>query len=620
MTLDVHPLDPQRSMAIRYRRIVVLVALLACATVWVTALWILSIGERERRDALVSELVISTESTAEYVSSIIADQQSHAAGMAALPGVADAIDAIEVAGDTRPLERLGGLLDAASQLGASRVGYVLASLDGELLASNIPEVIWTEGTPHWEEGIEILVLESDGAGIAEFRIRVWAPVVADDGTVIGHLGLASDVAPVARFLLATMGTSTSREIYLFDSEGRLLTPSRFESALEDLGLIDPGMTSIGLRVADPGRDLRDGGTPDPDAPLTRMAASATAGEDGFDVDGYRDYRGVTVVGAWQWIDELGIGLTAEVDKAEAFALFDSTRTLWMIAAGTLTALTVLLASGFLATARRLDRTTSALRRLSEGLEREVENRTEELRASQAMLRSEAAAKDDLIAAVSHEIRTPLSAVIGFASVALESDDLDLHSRDLFETILSEGSDMAEIVDDLTATSRLSTNTLDLHLVEIDLLDEATRVVDHWDPTQAGGISVSGASAPALGDPARTRQVIRNLLSNARRYGGPTIEVRAGTQGAAATLTVADDGPPLSADVEANMFDLYFRGIAAGLAPSMGIGLGLSRRLAEAMGGGLSFRRQGDRNTFTLSLPAVVPMIATGATAGNRTDR
>jgi signal transduction histidine kinase len=620
MSIDVHPPDPTHRAVVRYRRLVGVVAALACLTVWVTALVIMSIGERERREELASELVVVTQSSAQYVGLLMSEQRAHAAGMAALPGVAEAVEALAVHGDPSHLERLGDLLDAASQLGASQIGYVLASPDGRLLGSNIPEAVWTEGTLPWEEAVEVLVFEASTNGITEFRIRVWSPVATGDGRVVGHLGLSSDVAPVARFLVATVGTSASREIYMFDGDGLLLTPSRFEADLPYLGLLEPGASSVGLRVADPGRDLRDGGTVAANAPLTRMAASATTGEDGFDVDGYRDYRGVTVVGAWQWIDELGIGLTAEVDKAEAFAVFASTRRLWMIATGMLTAFTLLLAGTFVVTAGRLDHTTEALRHLSESLEREVEQRTGELSASRAQLQAEVAVKDDLIAAVSHELRTPLSGVIGFAAVALESDSLDADTRDLFETILGEGNDMADIVDDLTAISRLSTNTLRLEVSEFDLHEEATRVVDHWHPEHGGKIEVSGSSAIAVGDRARTRQVIRNLISNALRYGGSSIEVTAANEGRIPTLAVSDDGPPLGADVEAQMFERYFSGTSEGLAPSMGIGLGLSRRLADAMDGALTFRRIGDRNTFTLSLPAATPASAPRSSAATQVDR
>ena len=56
----------------------------------------------------------------------------------------------------------------------------------------------------------------------------------------------------------------------------------------------------------------------PEQPLTRLAAEAVAGENGIDVDGYRDYRGVPVVGAWRWLPDYDFGVVTEVDVAEAF--------------------------------------------------------------------------------------------------------------------------------------------------------------------------------------------------------------------------------------------------------------------------------------------------------------
>src|SRR5438128_261822 len=81
----------------------------------------------------------------------------------------------------------------------------------------------------------------------------------------------------------------SGETYAFDRNGRLLTGSRFEDT--------PAMLN----------------------PLTRIARSGTKGESGVDLDGYPDYRGVPVVGAWLWDEQLGMGLATEMDVSEAYA-------------------------------------------------------------------------------------------------------------------------------------------------------------------------------------------------------------------------------------------------------------------------------------------------------------
>ena len=82
------------------------------------------------------------------------------------------------------------------------------------------------------------------------------------------------------------------------------------------------MSSLNSQIRDPGGDLRAGHIPNLPLlarPLTRMAASAVTGESGSDIDGYPDYRGVPVVGAWTWLSELELGVTTEIDVEEAYA-------------------------------------------------------------------------------------------------------------------------------------------------------------------------------------------------------------------------------------------------------------------------------------------------------------
>lgn len=118
---------------------------------------------------------------------------------------------------------------------------------------------------------------------------------------------------------------SSGETYAFNRAGVMISESRFDEQLRLIGLIDPSPKSISrlvVQIRDPGGNLTEGyqtTVPVKARPLTKMAAFATAGEDGSDVDGYRDYRGVPVIGAWRWLDEYDIGITTEIDLAEAYA-------------------------------------------------------------------------------------------------------------------------------------------------------------------------------------------------------------------------------------------------------------------------------------------------------------
>lgn len=106
-------------------------------------------------------------------------------------------------------------------------------------------------------------------------------------------------------ILAQPGPTASTETYAFDAEGLMLSNSRFPDQLRRLGLLpaDAGeQTPRRLLVVEPERHA-----------LTKMAADAVLGHDGQDVNGYADYRGVKVIGAWRWVHEHGFGVAAEMD-------------------------------------------------------------------------------------------------------------------------------------------------------------------------------------------------------------------------------------------------------------------------------------------------------------------
>ena len=151
-----------------------------------------------------------------------------------------------------------------------------------------------------------------------------APVRARDGTVQAVLGLRLEPNKNFTRILATARSIESGETYAFDRKGLMLSDSRFDEQLKRLSLIpdsEDAQSILTLELRDPLVDLSAGkASPKRRTELsfTRAVAGAIAGRDGADANGYRDYRGVPVVGAWTWLPEFDFGLATEMDVAEAF--------------------------------------------------------------------------------------------------------------------------------------------------------------------------------------------------------------------------------------------------------------------------------------------------------------
>ncbi|HEY1598365.1 MAG TPA: serine/threonine protein kinase [Pirellulales bacterium] len=159
----------------------------------------------------------------------------------------------------------------------------------------------------------------------EPMIWVSTPVRNEAGTIVASLNLGVSADEQFTRILSVGRIGKSGETYAFDERGWFLSDSRFNDQLKSAGLIpneQQARAIFNMQVRDPGADLTKGAklsSPQETLPLTRAAHLAIAQQDGFDVHGYRDYRGVKVIGAWKWLPEYGFGVVTEVDYAEAYA-------------------------------------------------------------------------------------------------------------------------------------------------------------------------------------------------------------------------------------------------------------------------------------------------------------
>ncbi|MEA3511281.1 MAG: GAF domain-containing sensor histidine kinase [Actinomycetota bacterium] len=215
------------------------------------------------------------------------------------------------------------------------------------------------------------------------------------------------------------------------------------------------------------------------------------------------------------------------------------------------------------------------------------------------------AKGDFLANVGHELRTPLASVLGFGQVLSEDAgtlSAEEHSE-LLGTIVRQAADLTNIVDDLLASAKNDTGTLHLTLVPVTLRAQAAQALEDFEQDQVGHISLAGGSARATGDPSRVRQIIRNLVSNALRYGGADVRIEVSSDADTAKVLVCDNGSAIPTADRERIFAQYQRASnVVGPAESLGLGLSISRRLAEHMGGDLTYRHDDGESIFELALP------------------
>lgn len=219
------------------------------------------------------------------------------------------------------------------------------------------------------------------------------------------------------------------------------------------------------------------------------------------------------------------------------------------------------------------------------------------------------AKDEFIASVSHEIRTPLTAVMGFASelVANAGRYTSEELSDLLEVVAEQARSVSHIVEDLLVAARADIGRLVVDPRPIDVQEEIARAVldcEHQRREQGAQVELGGDEVQAVADPGRVRQVVRNLLTNAYRYGGSSVRVAVTNGGGTVHILVSDDGDGVPPTKRTTIFEPYQRAHDRdGAIGSIGLGLAVSKKLARLMGGDLVYRYEEGRSVFDLALPA-----------------
>lgn len=246
------------------------------------------------------------------------------------------------------------------------------------------------------------------------------------------------------------------------------------------------------------------------------------------------------------------------------------------------------------------------------LEERVASRTRDL--EDALSRAEQAdqLKSEFLANVSHEIRTPLNGIMGMAQM-LKRTPLDETQHDFTDTIMSSGTSLLTIIDDVLDISKIEAGLMTVKIIPFDLSEMIERVVS----TAQGAayqkglrfkVNIDdGVERVCESDPVRVRQVLVNLVGNAVKFTDTgSIEIHAkGARPGWMRFEVKDTGCGIPADQQSLIFERFRQADASSTRKHGGTGLGLaiSRDLVELLGGQICVESEPGRgSTFWFEIP------------------
>jgi signal transduction histidine kinase len=221
-------------------------------------------------------------------------------------------------------------------------------------------------------------------------------------------------------------------------------------------------------------------------------------------------------------------------------------------------------------------------------------------------------KSDFISITSHELRTPLTAIRGFVKTLIRnrsrlSDDQVTE----FMAIIDRHSErLSRLVEDLLLVARIESGGMRLQIEEVDLSKFLREMADSFTPEERSRIQLSAGDGggPVKMDPYRVDQVLRNLVANALKFSSPQSPVILAASAADGWLrfSVTDRGQGIPESELGHIFERFHQAQPALTREARGAGLGLyiTKRLVEAMGGTIDVAsRPGQGSTFTVALPA-----------------
>jgi signal transduction histidine kinase len=236
-------------------------------------------------------------------------------------------------------------------------------------------------------------------------------------------------------------------------------------------------------------------------------------------------------------------------------------------------------------------------------------------------------RDELLSIASHELRTPLTTVSAHAQLMLRrlardggADPATVERA--FGTIVQQSSKLTRLIEQLLDVSRLEAGRVTLARQRTDVTDLVQRVIGAAEVrTQQRIVALVPAGVWAWVDPLRLDQMVTNLLDNAIKYGAPDQPIEIALGGPAGEppgqieISVRDYGPGIPAESRPRLFERFFQAHAEGYKSGMGLGLFISRQIAELHGGQIEAELPPDGGTrFVIRLPAAPDAASDSASA------
>jgi PAS domain S-box-containing protein len=246
---------------------------------------------------------------------------------------------------------------------------------------------------------------------------------------------------------------------------------------------------------------------------------------------------------------------------------------------------------------------------------ELKSLNEELSQRQAELERAMTARSRFYASMSHELRTPINAVLGYSTLLLENiyGPLNEKQQEGIERTQKAARHLLELVNDVLDLSKIEAGKIDLRLQPVsfpalveDLFVTVRPLADQYGSSLA--LDFDGDPIRIVSDPRRVRQILLNLLSNAIKFGGGKpvcvrIKEREDSPGGI-LIEVMDQGAGIAAEDQDRIFQEFVQLGKTQLQEGTGLGLPISRRLAELLRGSLDVDSDvGKGSTFRLTLPA-----------------